>query len=379
MTLRLHFDPADTLAVGDGRPFNQDDAGRADAASLFPPPPDTLHGAACVIAAHALGFPEKPWPEGQLGSWGRGGKFSVAGPLFSTDAGGDLLPIPANVVARTDKTDRNRPPEIVVLLPGKEIMRTDIGEVRLLELPTWDDNLKDETLAGRWGKDVAVKKLLSGDTVHAEELGRPPESAWSPKARKLYPNRTPRLPGWGPDDLAAAEPRVGIARDLDTRQVEEGQLYVSVRRRLMPGVSMFVEIGGVELDKNRLEGAIPLGGENRFAFTHAEMGPSQESALLGATKAYLVCFTTPALVKPPMPGEVVDKLPGRLVAAAITGVRSQAGRSRKSGRPVLGKSRPLLPAGSVLFMEGGGEMPACIGDLTHRGYGRFVTGVWKDG
>lgn len=57
MTAR-HFliSPSDTLFLRDGRPFNQDDEGLAEARSIFPPYPDTLVGAFRAAAARRAGW-----------------------------------------------------------------------------------------------------------------------------------------------------------------------------------------------------------------------------------------------------------------------------------------------------------------------------------
>ena len=100
MTFRLWLDPADTLMFRDGRPFNQDDAGRAAAASLFPPPPETIYGAARVGLARAMGWDGSLATGGwsgsiaeALGSWAKEGNYKCAGPFFAIDDRGEFRPL----------------------------------------------------------------------------------------------------------------------------------------------------------------------------------------------------------------------------------------------------------------------------------------------
>ena len=234
MNFRLTLDPADTLAIGDGRPFNQNDTGRAIAASIFPPPPDTVYGASRVACARALGW-------SGVGNWGREiadimgdrakpGKFSISGPFFNVDDGGLLLPIPSHVMAKINIADA-ADIQLISLMPAANPLKTELGNVRLLDVPAYQESNTYQPLAGRWGKAGAVLKLLSGETTQLHELGRakPCHVSQSPKS-------TDHLPGWSLDDLAAMEHRVGIARDYTTHLAKEGQLFASVRRALRRGV-----------------------------------------------------------------------------------------------------------------------------------------------
>jgi len=359
MSFRLILDPADTMAIGDGRPFNQADTGRAIAASVFPPPPDTVYGAARVACARALGWDGVgSWSAtiaNTMGDWTDTGKFKIAGPFFSVD-GELLLPIPSHVALKiVDQNGR----ELVRRMPAADPIMTDLGEIRLLDIPPYDISTKYLPLAGRWGKAGAVLKLLSGEVPTVEELG--------------VPNPPPEPPGWSPDDLAAAEFRVGLARDIGSRKAIDGHLYAATRRALRKGVEMSVEVEGVS-QPDVFDVAVPLGGEARFAFASAAEASGIPATPDPTPGKYLVYFASPVVMEPPVPRGAVSGLPGQLVTASIAGVASHGGRQQDQRT----KSHMVLPAGSVLFMESGinSPLPARIGDKTHMGYGRYFIGEW---
>jgi CRISPR-associated protein (Cas_Cmr3) len=405
MSFCLYLDPADTMIFGDGRPFNQDDAGRATAASLFPPPPVALYGAARVAVARGLGWTGVGnWTDSAnfqigdrqqlakrceviLGNWAKQGRFKIAGPFFEIyDVGSPepitLLPIPAHVYARVER--RTGCVKCIVLLkPEKESFQTDLGAVRMLDPPPFDEALTDEPLAGRWAPQAVVERLLAtGTPPQPDDLSGPKDDPWRSADSS-------RLPGWGLDDLAATESRVGIARARDTRLVEEGMLYASARRRLRPAVRMFIEIDP-DIDGLSLPSAIPLGGESRFAFVKRRTrgtvarddnnNPVRPPKPTGG-RTYLVYFATPVAINPPNSGTAFKGLPGQLVTAAFSLVQAPAGLENPSVN-AISASRAALPAGSVFFMQSdGADVPdeGEIGDAAHLGYGRYVKGVWNDG
>jgi len=150
--------------------------------------------------------------------------------------------------------------------------------------------------------------------------------------------------------------------------------------------------------RNALSFAL-LGGESRFAFLDSEhdvgsTGSAASSAgpagppLPLTRKTYIVYFTTPVVMPPPQPNKPVQererqkKLPGILVSAAFTAPYAQPGLQNEKANHVSA-STTVLPAGTVFFMRNGqgAEVPASgrLGEATHMGYGRYLTGVWNDG
>lgn len=391
--MRLYLDPADNLMIRDGRPFNQNDAGQARAASRFPPPPDTVYGAVRVALARAMGWSGVgDWTQGAggaarataLGAWGEAGETSaslrVAGPFFEVD-GTPLLPIPGHVCARINSRTGTIQ-AMTALKPESEAMQTDQGPVRMLAMPAHAEGIKDDLLGGRWAPEVEVRRLLaSGPRPSVSEqidalAVRLPGPRRRDAATRLL-NRGVALPGIGVDSLGATEARVGLERDFDSRQAVEGRLYASVRRVLPPGVRMFVDVCGLGVIDLDLTPPAPIGGEGRFGFL--ERGAATDRPPPTVPHAdYLVVLTTPAILAPLKVGQAVERLSGTLVGAVVSGVTATASFERRDARVrALTASRAVIPAGSVLFLEGGriGEtLPEAMGDRTWRGYGRFAVG-----
>lgn len=388
MPFRVFIDPYDNFIMRDGRPFNQDDAGRASASSLFPPPPDTLYGAVRVGIARSRGWDgEGGWSSidalnKDLGSWSDPGTFKIAGPFFSI-AGKHVLPFPAHVYARVNEK-KGEVSEIVALRPENIDLETDAGDLQLLGMPKYSDGFKDIPLTGRYADVGIIRKILDGKQVGVQEIVSPESQSGNRKT--ILMNAPVRLPGWGSDALAATEMRIGVARDNATRLVEDGQLYASVRRQLRRGVTMYVEVEGATADSKRMPEAVPFGSEGRFASLSTDGAQFRRDNKVPSGKRLLIYLSTPLMLDP---GDSdvgiwsrIAGLPGRVVAAAITGVSSQAGFVRKSGdaRRAMTASRHVLAAGSVLFVErvsANGELPDRLGAVdTHRmGYGMYLTGV----
>ncbi len=105
--LVLH--PLDTFFFRDGRPYNQDDPGQVEAASLFPPHPPTVAGAVRAAVARAMGWPGAAWDTAALGdgvNWQAGdeslGRLRFSGPyILRNDE--PIFPAPLNLVARKDE------------------------------------------------------------------------------------------------------------------------------------------------------------------------------------------------------------------------------------------------------------------------------------
>ena len=131
-TLVLH--PLDTFFFRDGRPYNQDDPGQVEAASLFPPYPPTVVGAVRAAAARAMGWPGSAWDTAALGDgvdWQAGdeplGPLRFSGPYILRE-GEPLYPAPLNLAAGKGEGGADF---ITYLAPSGEAFDTDIGAVCL--------------------------------------------------------------------------------------------------------------------------------------------------------------------------------------------------------------------------------------------------------
>ena len=366
------IEPHDTLFFRDGRPFNQDDEGAAHLASLFPPPPRTV--AQMIRAALAAG---RGWKAGRWGGdiakvLGDGpddiGTLSFRPPsiLHSRPEGDEesLYPAPLALVAGfgDDEEGAELVTAVERLVPGAaDGRRCDLGAVRLPRI-AGDGGSGWKPLDGWLITHEGLQRFLGGETPKPTSF------------RKL-------------DQLALAERRVGIARNVQSRQVVQGALYATDHRRAAGPRGRIAIRGGFDGAEGwTLAQQRPFGGEHRFAW----LGESKAPAEFHLPKAdgdpvrYVVMAISPVLPKG-KPQDVPDAgLPGRVVSACIGKPVMLGGWS--SVGPSFGPQplQPCLPAGSVWFMEASqdafaaAQLPAGIGELQKFGYGGCVYGSWSD-
>jgi CRISPR-associated protein Cmr3 len=364
-TLVLH--PLDTLFFRDGRPYNQDDPGQVEAASLFPPYPPTVVGAIRAATARAMGWPGSPWDVAALGDgvdWQSGdgslGPLRFSGPYIMRN-GEPLYPAPLNLVAGKGAD------LITYLAPSGEALNTDIGAVRLPAPMKEGQGLKP--LEGRSLNAKAMARALSGAELRSKQV----------------------VCG---SCLSQAEPRIGILRDTVRRTTVERALYAAGHVRPAQDVALAVEVEGLP-DVVFGENLASLGGESRgvwieqrddgIQLPHApNLAPDRDGAL-----RYTVVVVTPADLDDewPGPGERLagsagEALPGRIVSAC-TGRAVMVGGWDGTARGPL-PLRPLVPAGSIWFLEAGADEAEAarswhgraIGRSTGWGFGRVLIGRW---
>jgi CRISPR-associated protein Cmr3 len=383
--LQFVLRPLDTLFFRDGRPFNQEDEGMADARSVFPPFPPVMAGAFRAAVAR-----EQGWDEGR--SWagvrakdgpvtidavlGDGpddtGRLRFSPPLVLREMTGDhfepLFPVPRHLLGKElGWTFR-------WLRPSRDGFDTDLG--RAVRLPTLAEG------APRGLKPIETH-LLTASGLEAVLHGRPP-----------------------PDDALVAvdavwrkEPRVGLERDPVLHSARHGMLYAATHIRLGRGATLGVEVEGLP-DGWRPQPLAPLGGFQRLVEIekgHWDMPRSLGWAELGArddTIEYLVVLTAPANLPKKQgrtPGAVIEGLPGKVVAACLDRPVWIGGWSDGFGKAERGpqEQRPYLRAGSTWFMRASaaevepasidGFPPRAIGTKQNLGFGACLIGRWPQG
>jgi CRISPR-associated protein Cmr3 len=325
-TLVLH--PLDTLFFRDGRPYNQDDPGQVEAASLFPPHPPTVVGAVRAAAARATGWPADAWDTATLGDgvdWQAGdgalGPLRFSGPHVLRD-GEPLYPAPLNLVAGKDEQGAHL---ITYLAPSAQTLKTDLGAVQLPAPIKAGQAFK--TLDGFWLDARAMVLALSGGELRADQA----------------------VHG---SHLSQAEPRIGIQRDTARRTTAERALYAAAHARPAQDVALAVEVEA--LPDIALAGSLaPLGGEGRSVWIEQrdkkielpqapDLAPDKDGAL-----RYTVVLVTPADLddswpgpSEPLAGSAGGALPGRIVSAC-TGRAVMVGGWNGAARGPL----PLRPLG----------------------------------
>lgn len=399
-TLVLH--PLDTLFFRDGRPYNQDDPGQVEAASLFPPYPPTVVGAVRAAAARALGWPDSAWDTAALGDgvdWQAGddalGPLRFGGPYLLRQ-GEPLYPAPLNLAAGKEEGGAEF---VTYLAPSGVALDTDIHAARLPTPIRPGQGFK--ILEGLWISRTAMTQVLSGKSlgpeweIAPEVLRRPHKfSELSARPNWIAPQR------W----LWEAESRVGVERDTKTRTTRrfesqegertKGALYSAAHVRLARNVALAVEIE--TLPDIALAGSLaPLGGEGRSVWIeqrdkkielpHApDLAPDKDDVL-----RYTVVLVTPADLGDKWPGpddslagSTGEALPGRVVSACMGRAIMAGGWDGVARAPL--PLRPLVPAGSVWFLEARAEEAEAarswhgraIGRSTGWGFGRVLIGRW---
>ena len=362
----VRLDPVDTWFFRDGTPFTAQSAPQEDVGSLFPPHPPTLVGALRAALARANGWNgQGQWCSAMCDVLGDGpedlGAVSFAGPFLLRDAK-PLFRAPRHLLGASDS---GRWEPRAFLSPGAPVT-CDLGDnVRLPELNERTLQAGDDEWLTPSGLNAALRGQLPGtDEVESSKC------LWS------------------------TEPRIGLARDDDTRSAKEGMLYSSRHVRLHRGVSLGVRIAGVPADWTRPFGQLaPLGGESRLAELQEWDSNLHFDAPLDQIKNTRRVVLT-ALSPLDLEQEIyVGKTPLNglggihVVSACLERPQRVGGWNSGTRRPLA--LRSVLPPGSALFCEirdaerfadavAAGHGTVRIGSRREWGFGIVAPGVWPD-
>ncbi|CAL1241062.1 type III-B CRISPR module-associated Cmr3 family protein [Candidatus Methylocalor cossyra] len=359
----LLFDPLDSLFFRDGRPYHRDQS-QADVVSQFPPFSPTLIGAARAALARALGWSGKgAWPSDITAMVGDGPclkPLDFGGPYLLRD-GQPVFPVPLLLL-------KTKAGGLIRLRPGAQPRQCDLGEaVRLPEPATKAEGAKE---AEGWITLDGLAAVLAGGVPEADAL-------------------------LDDDALFLREARVGHQRNPDSRTIQDDNaLYSPAHVRLQPKVTLALNVAGLPPKLPRVK-ASPLGGESRLAWIEwgeAPIGLPEPPKLApdpDGKLRYSLVLVTPLDISelgPPRPNQPYAGLPGTLVSACLGRLQRVGGwngRNADGGGAPL-PLRPLLPAGSVLFLEA--DINALsdieklhgrkIGARTAWGFGQLVLGTW---
>lgn len=355
------FSPLDTWFFRDGRPYNQGEMNQAELSSLFPPPSTGIVGGMRSALAMNQGWTGKgDWPSAikqALGDRDDLAGLSFTGPNVMLN-GSPVYPTPAILLGCPATQGWN---SITRLRPDKPL-QCDLGNVRLPVAEQPEEGLKE--LANAWLTLRGMQQFLAGGSPNLSEV-IPSSHLWS------------------------LEQRVGIERDSLSHAVIEGALYSTGHIRLKEDVALALAVKGLP---DTWEPASPagFGGEGRMTWIEPFTGllPSPTVRAIPSRDGkfrYIVVLTTPAdLSVWPGQGDSLPGLPGQVVLACT-------GRSlRVGGWDSLDRKpcplKPLLPAGSVWFMEAEGGVSeqvealhgTHIGQRTDWGFGQIFIGTWKE-
>ena len=351
LTLRLEFEPVDTLFFRDARPFEA-----ASRAASGLPTPQTLAGAlrTTLLERHGVAPTEVSGLVRQgatfaaaLGNFGSviGGiaEVVVKGPWFSLGKR-LLVPVPANL-RRERKTERLvRLDPLALPPPGWRPPADGM-------LPLWRRGRSAVQAVGGYLTVEGLRRFLEGGV---------------PENSDIVPSSC----------VYGFENRTGIGIDNVRGAAEEGRIYGIRVLALRHGAILVAEAVGPERTLAPLVDAavlFRLGGEARHVRVHAR--PSSidwpRVAAKGDTPR-LILMTTPAWFD----GWRPDGL--NLVSAAVPGYEAVSGWDLARGGPK--PNRFMVPAGTVYFLAAG-DLPPATGlvapDDAAVGWGNFVEGNWS--
>lgn len=372
MTFKVYkLTPVGSWFFRDGRPYNQKETGLSDIKSLFPPFAITAVGAMRASFARSMGWNGKgDWPsdiKDKLGDHQKLAPLSFRGPYLVREKEGEsetLVPAPLNLLGKESESDKSKWEELCRLSPGEKV-DCDIGDG--VRLPSSKDAQGKKSLFGSYLTFKDLEVVLSGGDL----------SKISPVKAK---------------DLWDFEFLVGIERGFKTRTALEGLLYSISRVRLEQGISLAVEVDGLEAGMG-LQSTLPFGGEGGLAYADKmngtikipdapELKPSSDGNI-----RFTVTHLTPAHFKYnwPGPGEEVPGITGsRVVSACLERPFWIGGWDSVSREPL--PLKPFLPGGSTWFCEAdrdcaekirklGGKK---IGEYCEFGFGEIAIGSLND-
>lgn len=370
----VHLSPADTCFFGDGVPFS-DFGLQEDVIGVFPPHPPTVVGALRAALARARGWDGRGrWPRSLDETLGDGpnlGRLKVEGPILLRN-GEPLFRGPRHLLGVDiyDERERINWNPRAMLRPGTTIC-CDLGD------------------------EVRLPQLYPG-TVTPEDERRLKPSPWITQdgLREILKGNLPTPSNVRHDnDLWSEEPRVGLARNHDTRTAKEGALYSARHIRVRPGVTIGAQVAELPDSWDWPWGAmIPFGGESRLC----ELMPWNESLavphVLGDLAEHgrlLVVALTPLDLNLRLGGKL--EFPESygtvtLVCACVDRPQRIGGWDTRNKR-----SQPLgsvIPAGSVLFCESEDPQrlrqaladgpPPRLGARQTWGFGLVALGTWPN-
>lgn len=383
----FRFCAFDTLFFKESRPFES--IGGSELSSVFPPPPRTILGAIRTAIGDAKGVNWAAFSRGSeetrktqeiIGYGDDLGVLSLNGIWFSIGAEKDERLYPAPLLL-LEKAIAGEVTEFERLQVGKPV-RTHLGNVCLPEMPK--NKMGYKPLDSHWLTQSGLTQVLSGA---------------KPKADDVYESK----------QLFSQESRLGIARDNETRTVNEKMLYQSKHIRPVNDLAIEVDVCGVP-DNLINQRVLRLGAEGRMAgVKFMESGVEQRlpdaPTVTGKTKGIILVLVSaanfaegdwlpPGFIDNSVAGE---KLEPTRWSGEISGIKlalhaAVIGKAQREGGWNVAEHKPravesLIPAGSCFYctVDGGDTQAAidklhgqAIGNQTELGRGRIVCGLWNE-
>lgn len=377
------FHAMDSLFFGSGKPMNAGESSWID--SQFPPTGLTLQGAVRTAVLYYTNADIEAFKKGddclpnnggslrdEIGCANSLGKLDLTGPFFQRDQ--ELLfPVPLDLMVNKSQRD--------FLKPGKPI-HCDLGHIRL---PAIANGGGYKTVENAYLSRADMAKLLRGEK---DDIS-------------LFP-----LFADQPEDIALAdkEPKVGLARNNQSRTHQDGMLFAIAPVRLRQNVSLVLQVQGISRKHTPQQRVMQrLGGEGKLA--NISVSPNilavpnmPDLKVDGGKIRFKLVFTQPALMPEQrwLPKgfaknqkDGVDLWTGSLKDCDLDIISACIGKPLKLGGWDLVKheSKPhkaYIPAGSVYFCEAAAQFKENIQQLhnsklgknTEYGFGHVLVGCW---
>ncbi len=331
--MKLTFSPLDTWFFRDGTPFDKGASPQAGVLGVFPPYPPTVTGALRAALAVANGWDGRGrWHRDLEAVLGDGpenlGALRITGP-FVLHRGAPVFPLPNHVLGRFGDDGRWLP--FGMLRPSVAAVLSDLGSsIRLPELPPGAVDTRCLVPSPRcWVTLAGIELILRGDLPRAEHMLNEAE-------------------------LWAFEPRVGIAREVNTRTTADGALYSTRHVRLRPTVSIGIEVDGVPPDwRSPVGSVLPFGGESRLAACEpweSEFQLKVNGQVGDSGRIVLVALTPALLGHDSLCGRSPLSNSGARIISACVGRPLRIGGWDSLSRAPLPMRNAIAP-GSTLFCE----------------------------
>lgn len=370
----LSFQALDTLFFRESRPFEA--IGGSELSSLFPPPPRTLMGAVRTAIGDALGA---DWETFKTSS----GKDLKA---FIGDATG-YSPLALTGLWLSHDGKRLYPTPLFLLQHGEEYKRLRIGEAktgasnnlgntRLPELP--DKVASGQPLENTWLTAEGLDAVLRGNVPAKEQI-------------------------YSAGMLFEREPRLGIARNNDTRTVIDGLLYQSEHVRPKNNLTIEADISGLPDNFGITRKMVRLGAEGRLAGIQtkcycAHPGGTKPDAhsrglilILMSSAHFKSGWSPDGFNEEPEIKNGVTVWRGVLEGIALTLHSAVIGKAQREGGWDMASRAPrpaesLVPAGSAYYctVDNGNLVEAIaalhgkqIGSDQNLGRGIIFCGLWQ--
>lgn len=376
----LTLNALDTLFFRESRPF--DTIGGSELVSVFPPPPRTVLGAVRTAIGDALGvdwhrFREENYtlPDGQkprdiIGYGDDLGRLALNG-IWLSLCGELLYPAPRFLLHKKDSLSN------IIRLRIGPVVQSHLGMVHLPEKP--DEEQGFQSYEDAWLTRSGLEKVLVGGVPDKAEI-------------------------YQPEALFSNEARLGIARDNDTRTVENSLLYQTSHIRPHADLSIKAELSG--LDHVKIENwIVRLGGEGRIAeisLSDPSRKPEKPKIDANDVRGLILILQTPArfenregnwLPKDFRKKEIngVEVWQGEIKEVSLTLHAAVLGKVQREGGWDMANRKPrevqsLIPSGSSYYctVDDGNIAKAIealqgqyIGEDRKFGRGLIICGSWN--